>query len=275
MRVRKQQNLKAPIVSFILLTNIIFIPLFLLTGITVLLGFPTVVFDIMLIIASWSSTFAFLILFKRIYPEKSIVSYIKSKFSNKMNWVIVGLIILIQTLIVIGIIYRVESKNNINGSLFTISSIGMLVYYFFKTLLAGPLGEELGWRGFALQELQKKYSPLKSAFIVGFWWGIWHMPIWFTTGFIGKDLLVYSVYFMISIIAVSIMMTVFYNLNKNLMIPMMIHFLFNFFIGLINGNILVILGYYALFYGVVVAVLMVINPGQSLYMKKDKVDIKS
>ncbi|PVW13903.1 CPBP family intramembrane glutamic endopeptidase [Marixanthomonas spongiae] len=45
-------------------------------------------------------------------------------------------------------------------------------------LYAGPLGEEIGWRGFLLPELQKKYSNLKSAIIIGVIWFIWHIPLW-------------------------------------------------------------------------------------------------
>ena len=265
---KKEQNLKRPVVSFILLTNIIFIPLFLLTGMTMMLGLPTVVFDMMLCIASWSSTFAFLILFKRLYLGQNIIVYVKSKFNNKINWKIVALIVLIQTLIFIGITCIVGSKNNIGDALFTVSSIKMLVYFFFKNLLAGPLGEELGWRGFAQQELQKKHSPLKAAMIISFWWGIWHMPIWFTTGFIGKELVLYILLFMISVIAISIIMAAFYNLNKNLIITIIIHQLFNLYIGLINGNIIEIVGYSAVFYGIVAISLIIINPKQSLYIKK-------
>jgi membrane protease YdiL (CAAX protease family) len=43
---------------------------------------------------------------------------------------------------------------------------------------AGPLGEEIGWRGFLLPELQKKHSNLKSAIIIGVIWFVWHIPLW-------------------------------------------------------------------------------------------------
>ncbi|HCK03333.1 MAG TPA: hypothetical protein DHV86_01025, partial [Methylophilaceae bacterium] len=33
-------------------------------------------------------------------------------------------------------------------------------------LFAGPLGEELGWRGFLLPEFQKRFPNLKSAIII-------------------------------------------------------------------------------------------------------------
>lgn len=253
--------------SFIVLTNIIFIPLFLLVGVTTMLGLPSVVFDVMLCIASWSSTFAFLILFKRIYPNQSRIDYIKSKFKTRLNWGTVSLIVFIQTLIFVGVTYIVGSKEDL---LFNVSSMSMLIYFFLKNLLAGPLGEELGWRGFAGEELQKKYSPLKSALIIGFWWGVWHTPIWFTTGLKGQSLVLYIVLFMISVMAISIVIMVFYNLNKNLVIPIVTHQFFNFYIGLIRGDILELLGYYTIFYSILAILLIIINPRQSLYSHNGK-----
>ena len=39
-------------------------------------------------------------------------------------------------------------------------------------------GEEPGWRGFALTRLQESYHPLVSNLIVGFFHGLWHLPIY-------------------------------------------------------------------------------------------------
>ena len=45
-------------------------------------------------------------------------------------------------------------------------------------LIAGsilvPLGEEFGWRGFALPRLLEKYSALAASLILGVFWGGWH-----------------------------------------------------------------------------------------------------
>jgi membrane protease YdiL (CAAX protease family) len=40
-------------------------------------------------------------------------------------------------------------------------------------------GEETGWRGFALQRLQKTRSPLRSAIIIAALWAPWHIPAFF------------------------------------------------------------------------------------------------
>jgi membrane protease YdiL (CAAX protease family) len=60
-----------------------------------------------------------------------------------------------------------------------------LVFAFPNTL-----GEELGWRGFALPGLQAKLSALASSVILGAFWGLWHVPFWVGLGKTGMALLV-------------------------------------------------------------------------------------
>jgi len=52
----------------------------------------------------------------------------------------------------------------------------MLPRFAFVFLFVG-LGEETGWRGYALPELQKRYSPLIASLVVGVFWAAWHMPL--------------------------------------------------------------------------------------------------
>ncbi|EOP68769.1 CPBP family intramembrane glutamic endopeptidase [Bacillus cereus] len=264
----KEKKLKKPVTSFILLTNIIFLPLFLLVGVISMLGVPTWIFDVMFCISSWSSTFAFAVLFKKIYPGQSFKQFVKDKFKNKLKVSVILIVSMIQAFIFLMILFLVSNNSEIE-SVFTVSSWGMLIYFFVKNFLAGPLGEELGWRGFVQIELQKKYSPLKASIIIGFWWGMWHLPIWFTTGFVGIDLIKYILFFMISIISIKIVMTAFYNLNQNLIIPIIIHQFFNFFIGIINGNLIDLIMYNAMLYLVVAVLMIVLNPKRVLYGRED------
>lgn len=267
---RTETALKRPIASFIILTNIIFLPLFLLVVATIMLKLPTVVSDIALCISAWSSTFAFMILFKKIYPDKKFVVYVKDRFRNKFKFSIASIVISIQVLIAIVVILILTSKNHGTMPNFTVSSWGAFIYLFLKNLFAGPLGEELGWRGFVQNELQKKHSPLKASIIVGFWWGMWHLPIWFTTGFTGIDLIKYIIFFMTAVISTSIIVATFYNLNKTLLVPIIIHQLFNFLIGIISGSLIELIKYYAILYLVVAIVLIVINPRDALYKRFSK-----
>ncbi|WP_165422824.1 CPBP family intramembrane glutamic endopeptidase [Ktedonosporobacter rubrisoli] len=42
-------------------------------------------------------------------------------------------------------------------------------------LIAGSLGEEIGWRGFAQPLLQKRYSMFWASIIIGILWSTWHL----------------------------------------------------------------------------------------------------
>ncbi len=43
-------------------------------------------------------------------------------------------------------------------------------------IFVAALGEETGWRGYALPQLQRRFSPLASSLILAVLWFAWHLP---------------------------------------------------------------------------------------------------
>ena len=53
---------------------------------------------------------------------------------------------------------------------------------FLPLLIIGPLSEEIGWRGYALERLQTRWNALTSSLIVGLVWALWHLPLFMMVG---------------------------------------------------------------------------------------------
>jgi membrane protease YdiL (CAAX protease family) len=77
------------------------------------------------------------------------------------------------------------------------------------TLLVVGIGEETGWRGWMLPELQKRFSPLSSSLLVGVVWGLWHFPLFAIGAYPGGPDAVLEYLFLGPLIA--ILFTWFYN----------------------------------------------------------------
>jgi len=56
------------------------------------------------------------------------------------------------------------------------------IAFVYILVFMGPLGEEAGWRGFALNKMLGYLSPLKAAVLLGVIWSFWHLPLFFING---------------------------------------------------------------------------------------------
>jgi len=54
-----------------------------------------------------------------------------------------------------------------------------LIGVFLAITLVGSLGEETGWRGYALPQLQRRFSPLTATLVLAPLWFAWHLPQFF------------------------------------------------------------------------------------------------
>jgi uncharacterized protein len=54
---------------------------------------------------------------------------------------------------------------------------GLFVPILLLQLLTSGLGEEPGWRGYLLPRLQERFSPVRSVWLLGLAWAVWHYPL--------------------------------------------------------------------------------------------------
>jgi membrane protease YdiL (CAAX protease family) len=60
------------------------------------------------------------------------------------------------------------------GSFSGIPQLGLVAVVLL--IILGALGEETGWRGYALPQLQHRFSPLASTLLLAVLWFAWHLP---------------------------------------------------------------------------------------------------
>lgn len=68
-------------------------------------------------------------------------------------------------------------QNTILQLAFSLLNIPVIIFLLQMPLLIGMVGEELGWRGFALPKLIEKYDPIVSSLILALPWMFWHLPL--------------------------------------------------------------------------------------------------
>jgi membrane protease YdiL (CAAX protease family) len=105
-----------------------------------------------------------------------------------------------------------------------------LIDYVLVLVIGGPLGEEPGWRGFALPRLEQHSGPLKGTLMLGVLWGLWHLPLFlFVPGYNGAGtgvvgILIPFLAFVIVVIAFTVVFTwVFNNTRGSILLAILLH----------------------------------------------------
>ena len=105
-----------------------------------------------------------------------------------------------------------------------LSPLGVLVLW----LLTYGMGEETGWRGFALPHLQRNRSAASATLILAMFWACWHLPAFFfrdtytDLGVLGFPL------FALSILFATMVLTWLYNSTAgSLLLVVLFHGIFN------------------------------------------------
>jgi membrane protease YdiL (CAAX protease family) len=96
------------------------------------------------------------------------------------------------------------------------------VNFILVLLIGGPLGEEFGWRGFALPTLEERYNPLWASLILGIIWTVWHLPLFFISDS-AQHSLPFWLYTLLTIPLTILITWVYHGSGDSLLLVMLFH----------------------------------------------------
>lgn len=97
-----------------------------------------------------------------------------------------------------------------------------MLFPLFLTMIIGGGLEELGWRGFLLDNLlNMKWGLLISGLVIGAIWALWHLPLFYIRG-VGQYGSSYALFF-IAVIGLSFILTTLYSSTKSVLLCIIFH----------------------------------------------------
>ena len=151
--------------------------------------------------------------------RKGAVDLIKRIVQWKVKWVWYFVVLIIPVLLVIAAGYFNELANKQSFTMRGFSTneqfpeCGVLSYFLFNLFSFG-IGEETGWRGYALPSLQKRFSALTATLILTVGWACWHIPAFIYRPLYSQMDVAGIAGFFISMPAGAIVLTWLYNSTK-------------------------------------------------------------
>jgi membrane protease YdiL (CAAX protease family) len=150
------------------------------------------------------------------------------KWRVRPFWWLVALAPLVVYALLAAVLHFIQGQWSGFGALGLIEflpdlGIGALLLWF----LTFGLGEETGWRGFALPRLQQGRSALSATVILWVFWALWHLPLFFylykVTSIVG---------FLLGLLAGAVTLTWLYNsTGGSILLVAVWHGAFNFVTG--------------------------------------------
>lgn len=232
---------------YVISTYVVFLISIILAGMIMLSTNNPVIAKIAVIPCSWTPTLMLFILFKKLGIGKARKNFIKDLFKEPLNIKLLMSVMVIQ--VIIFILSLGCTSIEVEVSEFISLSLNSILIGFINSILTGATGEECGWRGYLHPIMTKRYGLIKGSTFLGIIWGFWHAPLWFlTSGYSGVVLIKYIICFLIFIISAAIIIGICYEENRNILIPVGIHFCTNFTLSFYIGDLMQIIRYIALFY---------------------------
>lgn len=165
------------------------------------------------------------------YGKQGLKELFSGFIRVKVSWVwyLAAIVLLFGPFIAIMLINCSNGASIFGSSPAASTFFAFFIYNFFS----GPASEELGWRGFALPRMLKKFNAITATLLQGAIWVAWHIPLVLvpessqTTAF-------WPVYITLILVVNIILNWLWVNAKGSLFITVLAHFSFNF------GSVLVL-----------------------------------
>jgi CAAX protease family protein len=117
---------------------------------------------------------------------------------------------------------------------YDLSTTALIISALLNLLITGPLGEELGWRGYALPRLLTRFNPFFTSLMLGVIWGVWHLPSLFISSLVQSQLTIPV--FIFGAICMSVLVTwLFQHSGGSILITILFHYMVNFSMSVIGA----------------------------------------
>jgi hypothetical protein len=151
--------------------------------------------------ASFTPSITGLILLHKRTEKGQFKAKLKEKFSmqfNKIWFLVIGIIFPLMSGLALMLVKLIDDGYVVEQP---IKPLFIPIVFLQILFIGGALGEELGWRGFVYERLEKLMTPFYSTLILGLLWSLWHLPLFLMDGTVQSNMPIWQFMLQNTIIA--------------------------------------------------------------------------